>query len=181
MNKTVIFIVLLISSLSVFSQEINVNRGNPESAGVGLRLMILNTLPQKMNMSPDNIYPNVYGVITDWNIGDTIASIVSIKDGTASLYTTSTFGIIGGQSHDNVKSAALEYVRIANQFYTKANIVKEFPYPKKNEVFYYLLTYNGVIKIIGNMKDLEKGKDKTLPLFNAAQNVLSELHNIMEK
>ncbi len=68
-------------------------------AGKELRLMALTTPAQKLNFVADENYPQVFGVITDWNMTEAMASILAMKDGTASLYTTSTFGIIGGQGH----------------------------------------------------------------------------------
>ena len=152
-----------------------------ESPGVGLRQMALATPPSKLAFTSDADFPSVYGVLTDWDMGGVTATVMSMRDGTASLYTTSTFGVLGGQGHANVRQAAAHYVKVAQQFAESGKPVTEFPYPKSGQVFYYLLTYDGVRHIIGSESEIEDGSDPTLPLFAAAQDVLTELRLITEK
>ena len=71
---------------------------DPSDAGKSLRLLVLNTKPEALGFVADADYPNIYGAIADWRIGDQVATIVALRDGTTSLYTTSTFGIIGSRS-----------------------------------------------------------------------------------
>ena len=151
------------------------------SPSVELRQMALATPASKLGFTSDTDFPKLYGVLTDWDIGGTTATIMSMRDGTASLYTTSTFGIIGGHSHENVRQAATRYVKIGEQFAGSGKPVIEFPYPKSGQVFYYLLTYDGVRKVIGSESAIENGSDPTRELFSAAQDVLTELRLITEK
>lgn len=152
-----------------------------QSPGIGLRQMALTTPVSKLGFSSDSDFPSVYGVLTDWNIGEDTATIMSMRDGTASLYTTSTFGIIGGQGHESVRQAAARYVKLAENYVDSSKRVTDFPYPKRGKVYYYLLTYNGVRLCIGDESTLKQGSDPTLPLFEAAQDVLTELRLITEK
>lgn len=123
----------------------------------------------------------VYGVLTEWDIDGVTATVMSMRDGTASLYTTSTFGIIGGQGHESVRQAAARYVKGCEQFADSGKIVTKFSYPKSGEVFYYILTYDGVRQIVGNQAAIERGSDPTRPLFEAAQDVLTKLRLISEQ
>jgi len=75
--------------------------------GVALRRMALSTPADNLGFKTDADFPIVYGVLTDWDIGGSVATIMSMRDGTASLYTTSEFGVIGGHSHERVRQAAL--------------------------------------------------------------------------
>ena len=152
-----------------------------ESPGVGLRQIALSTPPSKLGFISDADFPTVYGVLTDWDIGGVTATVMSMRDGTASLYTTSSFGIIGGHGHENVRKAAVRYVKTAEQFGASGKPVTEFPYPKSGQVFYYLLTYNGVRLVIGDEGAIGHGSDPTSPLFAAAQDVLTELRLMAEK
>ncbi|NLX26088.1 MAG: hypothetical protein GXY61_09060 [Lentisphaerae bacterium] len=152
-----------------------------ESPGVGLRRMILATPAGDLSFTPDNEFPKVYGVLTDWRIGERVATIMSLRDGTASLYTTEKFGIIGGQGHESVRQAAVRYVKTAEQFAKTGTPVTEFAYPKNGQVFYYLLAYDSVQLVTGDMTAIERGSDPTRPLFAAAQDVLTELRLITEK
>jgi hypothetical protein len=152
-----------------------------ESPGKGLRTMILTTKPETVGMVSDSEFPKIYGVVCDWNIGDTVASIVSMKDGMASLYTTSTFGVIGGEGHERVRSAARRLVAEAGRFHDSSQVVTEFHYPSRGKVNYYLLTYQGVRLLTGDEKTIENGKDPSASLFTAVQDVMTELRLITEE
>lgn len=157
-----------------------IDEKNPADTGKGLRLMALTTSTEKLGFTPEKDYPKVYGVITDWNLGDQTASILAMKDGTASLYTTSTFGIIGGHGHDTVRKAARECVKTAEQYYEKSSTVSNYPYPKHGKINFFLLTHDGVRLCTGDQDGINNGKDQTMPLFAAAQNVLTALRVVTE-
>jgi len=157
-----------------------IDKKNPADAGKALRTMILTTEPQKMGFASEQDYPQVYGVLTDWNLGDYTASILSMKDGMASLYTTTTFGIIGGEGHESVREAAKRYVKIAGQYYDQSVPVTDFPYPPRGKVNFYLLTYEGVRLCVGDEAGINKGTDSMRPLFAAAQDVLTALRIVTE-
>ena len=68
--------------------------------------MMLTTSPQEIGVKPTKEFRRVYGILMDWPIGEQIATVFSSSTGAASLYTTSTFGIIGGEGHETVRAAA---------------------------------------------------------------------------
>ena len=152
-----------------------------ESSGVGLRQMVLSTTVQQLGFVADDEFPTVYGVLTEWDIDGVTATVMSMREGTASLYTTSTFGIIGGQGHDSVRQAAASYVKTAEQFGKSGKPVAEFAYPKSGQVFYYVLTYDGIRLVTASEAAIEQGSDPTFPLFGAAQDVLTELRLITQR
>ena len=144
-------------------------------AGKRLRLMALTTPADKCGFRSDADYPKVYGVIADWTHGDLTASILAMRGGTASLYTTSSFGIIGGEGHAKVRRAADACVKVAGQYYDQGIPAADFAYPKEGKVYFYLLCYEGVRLCVGEEAALKEGTDPMLPLFSAAQDVLTEL------
>lgn len=179
-----ILIVVVILTLAGCNEETSMTEEatpSQDSPGVGLRQMALTTPANKLGFTADEDFPTVYGVLTDWDIGGNTATIMSMRDGTASLYTTSKFGVIGGQGHESVRRAAARYVKVAEQFAKSGKITTDFPYPKRGQVYYYLLTYDGVQQVIGNEAAIERGSDSTGPLFAAAQDVLTELRLITEE
>jgi hypothetical protein len=154
---------------------------DPRVTGKALRIMALNTSPKDLGFFPDQDYPKVYGILMDWRVGEETASILAMRDGTASLYTTSTFGVLGGRKHEKVRRAAEQCTKIANQFLDRSTPTVNFAYPKEGEVFFYLLTYEEVRVCIGYEKAINQGNDQTRPLFAAAQNVLTELRLVTEQ
>lgn len=151
-----------------------------QSPGPGLRNMILTTDPAELKFAADADFPAVYGVLVDWPLDSGTATIVALRDGTASLYTTSSFGIIGGGGNEGAHDAAIACVRLADGLAGACRPVTDYPYPPAGTVYYYLLTYSGVKRCSAGMAALEDGSDPTSPLFDAAQRVLTQLRLIYE-
>ena len=128
-------------------------RKNPADAGRALRQMMLATPPAKTGEKPTKEFPRIYGILMDWPIGDQTATVFSSSTGAASLYTTSTFGIIGGEGHETVRTAATNFVRAADRLFDSATPTTEYPYPAANRVRFYLLTFDGVRVFCANAAD----------------------------
>jgi hypothetical protein len=154
---------------------------DPKDTGKTLRMMALKSSPKDLGFSPDQDYPKVYGILMDWRIGEETASVLAMRDGTASLYTTSTFGIIGGGRHEKVHRAAEQCTKLANHFLDISSATTNFAYPKEGEVFFYLLTYEAVRLCSGNERAIIQGNDSMRPLFAAFQSVLTELRLVTEE
>jgi hypothetical protein len=183
MMKRIVILIALLALVGCGRENIvnKKSRQAEELPGVALRRMVLTTPVEDLGFTADEEFPTVYGVLTEWDIDGVTVTIMSLRDGTASLYTTSTFGIIGGEGRESVRHAALGYVKTAEQFGKSGKPVTEFAYPKNGQVFYYLLTYNGVRLVVGEETAIGRGSDPTLPLFGAAQDVMTELRLITEK
>ena len=151
------------------------------SAGTGLRDQVMRTPPEKLSFVADTDFPDVYGVLVDWPIGDAVASILALRDGSASLYTTSTFGIIGGGGHESVRAAAQICVHVAADYLAQSQAAADFPLPANDDVYFYLLTYAGVRRCVGDLTAMSRGVDSTGPLFAAAQEVLTQLKMTVEE
>jgi hypothetical protein len=65
----------------------------------------------------------------DWPIGEHIATIVSLADGSASVYTTGTFGIIGGVGHETVRAAAKKVIKEAERHFDDSAPTQDFFLP----------------------------------------------------
>lgn len=149
--------------------------GSPETMGSELREMAITMAPSKLGFTPDADYPNVYGVLVDWPFGDQVVTVLALRDGTGSLYTTATFAITGGSRRPAIRAAATRLVRTAERFATAGRQVSSFPYPEGGTVYYYLLTYAGVRRCQGDMEAIERGADPTTALFLAAQDEITAL------
>jgi hypothetical protein len=145
-----------------------------------LRLQMLTTPAAKFGIEPTSDFPVVYGVVMDWPIAENIATVVSFCDGNASLYTTSTFGVIGGFGHESVRVQARNFVAVAAKFLDAATPVSEFPYPESDRVRYYLLTFDGVKMIDADMEAVTSNQHESTELFAYGQQVLTELRTVSE-
>ena len=154
---------------------------NPADAGRDLRQMMLTTPPGALGGKPTKEFPRVYAVLMDWPIGEHTATILASSTGAGSLYTTSTFGIIGGESHETVRKAAMHFTREANRLFDAATPTKEFPYPAAGHVRFYLLTFEGVRVLETDLASIENGTSRYIEFFGLGQAVLTQLRQISEK
>jgi hypothetical protein len=154
---------------------------NPADVGRALRQMMLTTSPAKTGEKPTKEFPRIYGILMDWPLGDQIATVFSTSTGAASLYTASTFGIIGGEGHETVRAAARRFVRGADRYFDSSTPTTEYPYPGGDRVRFYLLTFDGVRVIDTDLASITDGSSRYAELFGLGQSVLTELRLITEK
>ena len=164
------------------SAEPPATKPKPEDVGRALRQMMLTMPPAEIGLKPTPVFPHVYGVRMDLPMGHgQTATVVANATRTASLYTTSTFGIIGGEGHAAVRASALAFTSAAGQFFDSATPTTEFPYPPDGHVYFYLLTFEGVRRIDVELTAIENATSKYTPLFALGQEVLTQLRLISEK
>lgn len=150
---------------------------NAESPGIALRHMVLTLSAPERGARPSVEAPHCFAVVLDWNVDGTTASIYAGRDGSASLYTTGSFGIVGGEGHPPIRRAAQEATGHAQAVWARGRPVVEFPYPEGNEVFAYLVGYEGVRRVTGDFEALceQEERHPLFALFDSMQQVLTLL------
>jgi len=163
--------------------------GHPPSVGAeqdsaqamrDLRIAFLSSSAATHGFKPTKEYPRVFGVAMDWPVDDTTATIISALNGSASLYTTATFGIIGGEKHESVRLAAQRFIRSAETYHDEAVPTKAYPYPAKGKVRFYLRTFQDVRVIEADAASVYSPSGRYSGLFRAGHAVLTELRKIVE-
>jgi hypothetical protein len=143
-----------------------------------LRMKMLSTKPADLGLKPNPEFPHVSGLVMDWPIESTTVTLVAHATGDASIYTTGTFGVIGGIGHESVRTSATNCIKVAQSFYSSATPTKDFPYPQPGRVRFYLICYDEVRVIDADLNGLKNKTDNSLNLFMAAQDVITELRLI---
>ena len=117
----------------------------------------------------------VRGVVMDWNLGDGIATLVAIDDGTVSLYMGEGGGILGAGTTPAVASAARRFLaeadRVRGDFGTPVNGAL----PGRDSVAFYVLTDTATLAApaIGSSTS---GSGSALGALNeAAQALIAEI------
>lgn len=146
-----------------------------------MRLWQLTMPPREFGQKPTPEFPQVCAVLMDWPIGAATATVVARNTGDASIYTTGTFGVLGGIGHETVRATAKNCTKVADRHYRDATATKEYPYPKAGHVCFYLVGYDEVRVIDGDSELLRTGKDKCSDLYAAAQRVVTELRLITQE
>jgi hypothetical protein len=146
-----------------------------------MRLKQLTMVPSEFGEKPTKEFPRVCAVIMDWPIQAATVTVVARATGDASVYTTGTFGVIGGIGHKAVRTAAIDCVKIAQQYYDAAVPTKEYPYPASSRVRFYLVGHDGVRVIDADLDVVKRDRASYSDLFIAAQRVVTELQMTTQK
>jgi len=155
----------------------NLSSPNPMA---DLRVMAIRKSASELGFHPSKRFPWVYGIVMDWPINDQIATILSFSDGSASLYSTGTYGILGGIKHETVRQKAVRFVQLADIFADNSVAATDESCPPAHLIRFYLLTYSGVRVLEGPRNEIEEGRHPLTRLFAAGQNVLTELRRVTE-
>lgn len=100
---------------------------------------------------------------------------VAMADGSASIYLSTGGGFIGGgQQHEAIRKAAMNFVRVAASYRPQMAVVKTFPLPGDGETTFYLLTDSGVYSALAQTDLLGAKEHPLAPLFAAGQEVITQ-------
>jgi len=146
-----------------------------KDAGRDLRKVFPTTPPEEFDIQPSEDYQRVCGIAMDWPIGENVATVISPSDGSASVYTTGTFGIIGGIGVESVRTGAKKFVKEADRRYADSVATHDLSYPSPDHVRLFLVMFHGVRLIETDLRSLQEGRGKYATLFNLAQDAISQL------
>lgn len=134
---------------------------------------------------PPDPHAQIRVVLMEMGMSDAVATFACYADGTASLYLSTGGGVIGGGEHESVRTACLEMMSLTNKyahdFIAACNRVSAFPFPAEGEVFFYLVTGEGVYQARCREDALEAQRDPFSALFNNCHAVMTEVRKIDEQ
>lgn len=146
-----------------------------------VRLKVLTTPCSQMGRTPTSEYPHVDAIVMDWPIEKTTVTVMASSVGDASIYTTGTFGVMGGIAFEGVRALAKDFVKLGEKHYPESLPTTGYPYPRSGRIRFYLVCYDEVRVIDTDAQAVANGRDKYSDLFNQAQRVAGELRHIVEK
>ncbi len=152
----------------------------PVQAIKDLRSQLLTSPPETLGFSKPGSDSEVFGILMETGYPEALATLVSLRDGNASLYLGHGGGVIGGVGHENVRKAAMEFVKVSAKYQTRMKSTTLFPYPAVGRVTFYVLTFNGVVTAEADKNELGEGKHGLSPLFYAGHEVITRLRQISE-
>ena len=153
-------------------------QANPQSspqAGAAMKALrdrLLTSSPKEVGLSGEDATAKVWGVLMEVALPDGVATLVSVRDGTASLYTSTGGGILGGY---RARNEAKRFVAEAEKHLASMKPTKSFPYPEVGRMKFYVLTQDGVYTADENGKELAREGHPLFPLFYAGNEVLTAL------
>jgi len=167
------------------AEDVSVKSNKRGSQGLAdlmreMRLKILNASPSDFGLTQTEEFPHVWGLVMDWPLPAGIMTLVCFTTGDASIYTTTSFGLLGGIAHESVRTAAKNAIKVAQQYYKDATQTKEYPYPANNQVHFYLVCYDEIRMIVADLEAVSRTGDKSSGLYTAAQGVITRLRLIAQ-
>ena len=152
--------------------QANAQSSQAGAAMKALRDRLLTSSPKEVGLSGEDATAKVWGVLMEMALPNGVATLVSVHDGTASLYTTSGGGILGGYS---ARNEAKQFVAEAEKHLKGMKLTKSFPYPEVGRLKFYVLTQDGVYTAEDAEKEVTRQGHALFPLFAAGNEVLTAL------
>lgn len=147
----------------------------------GLRNKILNIKPGEAGFEPSKEVPEIWGVLMETGYPEAIVTLVSLADGTTSLYFSNGGGMIGGGRIATVAEASKSFVIAAEDYYQKMTLTESFPSPAIGRVKFYVLTYSGIYTIDIDENELGNKKHEFSPFFYYGQEVITQFRLVQEQ
>jgi hypothetical protein len=114
----------------------------PEPPGVGLRNSVFDLDPAEVGLVLAE-GRTVWGVLFDRADPSWVMTVVSLVDGTTSLYTTGTFGVIGAGEHEDAADASRGLIKAAEFELKLFEPATDRGYPPPGSVRIWALTTDG--------------------------------------
>lgn len=131
-----------------------------------------------MARTPDS--PGIWGGMMDMGYPKGAATLVCLRDGTTSMYTSSGGGVIGGGEHDFVvRTNKIFLAELARQVTSMREDADE-SLPAAGRIVFRALTYDGPLTFRATEDALARGGSALSPVFFAAHDVLTQLRILSE-
>ena len=153
---------------------------DPAEVYRGLRSQILNLEPATVGLHPTADLPRVWGALLETGYDRATVTVLSLADGTTSLYTSSGFGIVGGGSHQQVVAATGAFLSAVEHSLDAFVRDEDASVPDVGEVAMRAMTFDGRRVIRAAEDDLGHGRHPQSAVFHAAQGVITQLRLIDE-
>jgi hypothetical protein len=153
----------------------------PSQVYLQLRNRILSLNPIVLGLAPSNVAPHVWGVLMETGYPVGWATLVSLADGTTSLYYSTGGGMLGSGDYTPVAEASKALVIQAEKHLMHVSLSNEFQVPEAGQVRFIILTYSGMYAGEAPEKTLAAGKHQLSPLYINARETLEQLRLLTEK
>jgi hypothetical protein len=137
--------------------------------------MILSLTPDAIGIRQSDANPNVWGVLMEFQVSGLVTTLVSLADGTTSLYFSHGGGVIGAGGYDAVAHTSENWLAMAESYFPMMQQTRQFPLPAPDRVRFYVLTFSGAYTADCDKTALEQRKDAFWPLFYAGHEVIAQI------
>ena len=185
---TIIYIAIIVFQVGVIiyfvrrgrkqKKEVEHNNAIPaDDTYEGRRHLALNVTPGQLKLNIPDTQTLVYGVVMEWNTGESVIALAAYITGAANLYISTGGGLSGGGKKPNVGEAAVRLVTAAQEFLGRAMPVNDTEYPPIGCTRFYLLTNKQIYAAQEQVKYFDDGSSPWLSLFEQGNEVIAEMKN----
>lgn len=184
MWMTFVYIAIILFQLGLLLYFVRRNRkkvksvpGPADNSFEGQRRLALEVTPSQLNLTVPANQTFVYGVVMDWNTGDSLATLATYINGAANLYLSNGDGVRGGGRNVTVGEAAAKFVAAAQDYALSVVPVSDTGLPPDNCVRFYFLTNRGLAAAQEEARHFKDNSSSWLPLFKMGNEVITEMMN----
>jgi hypothetical protein len=145
-----------------------------------LRHQVLSLDPATIGLAATRSNP-VWGVVMETAYPEAVATLVTLGDGTVSLYFSNGGGIIGAGQHEGPRKAGEALLALAPHFISHAQPTRVFPLPAEGHTRFYFLCFDGVLTAEAEEADLGNNRLPLSPLFHKAHEVITAARLVDER
>jgi hypothetical protein len=154
------------------------SRPDPSDVFAGLRNQILNLDPASAGFLRDAVGNAPWGCLMETAYPNGTATLVCLRDGTTSLYTSSGFGIIGGGAHEAVVRENAALLAALEEHLSEMSSSTDLSLPREGQTVIRALTFDGQRRYEAAEEELGEGRNALSPVFHAAHGVITQLRLI---
>ena len=141
----------------------------------GIRRFAINVTPDQLKLAIPPTDTFVYGVIMDWNMGETTVTLAAYITGAANMYFSTGGGITGAGKNPLVGEVAVEFVIAAQSFINRAVATTATELPAPGIVKFYLLSNKHIYAAQEQVDYLDDSSSPWLSLFEKGNQVIIEM------
>lgn len=145
----------------------------------GLRRQVLTLDPASIGLTETGSN-QVWGLLMETGYPEAVATLVTLGDGTVSLYFSNGGGMTGAGQHEGPRKASQALLAAAPSFLAQAQPTDDYPLPGKGRTRFYFLTYGGILTVEAAEDDLGYDRHPLSPLFHKAHEVITEATRVNE-
>jgi hypothetical protein len=140
----------------------------------GLRGQILDLDPASAGLGQTPARQVLWGALVETGYPRGTATLVTLADGTTSLYLSTGGGMIGGGFHEAVAAATRSFLAELERYLPLLRPDPDAALPAVGRVIIRALTYQGRMSAEAAEDDLGHGRHQLSPAFYAAHRVITE-------
>lgn len=144
-------------------------------AYLGLRNLVFTQSPADLGIALQAIPDSVWGALVEIGLNSGCVTLVSLADGTTSMYTSTGGGVIGAGAHKGPAAASRHLLIELQAHLDQLPDAEACPLPGLDGVAFVALTLGGIRRIESNTARLSDPTEPLHGLWLAANKVITEI------